>query len=52
MADFAVAMGGGQIKTGSACRSERIAKFNRLLEIERELGATPVFKNPFAGGTK
>ena len=31
MADFAVAMGGGQIKSGSACRSERIAKYNRLL---------------------
>ena len=30
--------GGGQIKTGSACRSERIAKYNRLIEIERELG--------------
>jgi enolase len=38
MADFAVAMGGGQIKTGSACRGERIAKYNRLLEIEQELG--------------
>jgi enolase len=38
MADFTVAMGGGQIKTGSACRSERIAKYNRLLEIEAELG--------------
>ena len=38
MADFAVAMGGGQIKTGSACRSERISKYNRLLEIENELG--------------
>ncbi len=48
MADFAVAMGGGQIKTGSACRSERIAKYNRLLEIENELGATAVFDNPFA----
>ncbi|MFO1126967.1 MAG: phosphopyruvate hydratase [Rhodospirillales bacterium] len=47
MADFAVAMGGGQIKTGSACRSERIAKYNRLLEIERELGAAAVFSNPF-----
>ncbi len=43
MADFAVAMGGGQIKTGSACRSERIAKYNRLLEIERELGSAAVF---------
>jgi enolase len=38
MADFAVAMDGGQIKTGSLCRSERIAKYNRLLEIESELG--------------
>ncbi|VTZ26693.1 enolase [Methylocella tundrae] len=47
MADFAVAMGGGQIKTGSACRSERIAKYNRLLEIEGELGAGAVFKSPF-----
>ena len=43
MADFAVAMGGGQIKTGSACRSERIAKFNRLLAIEAELGKRAVF---------
>jgi enolase len=43
MADFAVAMGGGQIKTGSVCRSERIAKYNRLLEIERELGKAAVF---------
>jgi enolase len=47
MADFAVAMGGGQIKTGSACRSERIAKYNRLLEIEAELGKRAVFANPF-----
>jgi len=43
MADFAVAMCGGQIKTGSACRSERIAKYNRLLEIERELGRSAIF---------
>ena len=48
LADFAVAMGGGQIKTGSACRSERIAKYNRLLEIEAELGGKAVFGNPFA----
>jgi enolase len=47
MADFAVAMGGGQIKTGSACRSERIAKYNRLLEIESELGDKAVFSNIF-----
>jgi enolase len=43
MADFAVAMGGGQIKTGSVCRSERVAKYNRLLEIERELGKAAHF---------
>jgi enolase len=43
MADFAVAMGGGQIKTGSACRSERIAKYNRLLEIEGEVGKAATF---------
>lgn len=38
LADFAVAMDGGHLKAGSASRSERIAKYNRLLEIERELG--------------
>lgn len=43
IADFAVAMDGGQIKTGSASRSERIAKFNRLLEIEHELGSSAVY---------
>jgi enolase len=46
MADFAVAMGGRQIKSGSACRSERIAKYNRLLEIEAELGQAAIFGNP------
>jgi len=46
LADFAVAMGGGQIKTGSASRSERIAKYNRLLEIEAELGHAALFENP------
>jgi len=46
IADFTVAMGGGQIKTGSACRSERISKYNRLLVIERELGGEAVFENP------
>ncbi|MGH8141936.1 MAG: phosphopyruvate hydratase, partial [Steroidobacteraceae bacterium] len=43
IADFAVAMGGGQIKTGSLCRSERIAKYNRLLEIEAQLGPAAVY---------
>jgi enolase len=39
IADLVVAMGTGQIKTGSVSRSERIAKYNRLLRIEEELGA-------------
>jgi enolase len=39
IADFTVATGVGQLKTGSACRGERIAKYNRLLEIEKELGS-------------
>ena len=38
IADFAVALGTGQIKTGSTARSDRIAKYNRLLSIEAELG--------------
>lgn len=38
IADLAVATSAGQIKTGSACRSERVAKYNRLLRIEEELG--------------
>lgn len=43
IADFTVAMGGGQIKTGSASRSDRIAKYNRLLEIEAELGTAAIY---------
>jgi len=39
IADFAVALGCGQIKTGAPCRSERVAKYNRLLRIEEELGS-------------
>jgi enolase len=46
IADLAVATGVGQIKTGSASRGERIAKYNRLLEIEHELGSGAVY----AGG--
>lgn len=38
IADFVVGAGTGQIKTGSMCRSERVAKYNRLMMIERELG--------------
>ena len=48
LADFTVAMGGGQIKTGSVSRSERIAKYNRLLEIEAQLGKAAQFASPFA----
>jgi enolase len=43
IADLAVATNAGQIKTGSASRSERIAKYNQLLRIEEELGDTAVF---------
>jgi enolase len=48
LADFTVAMGGGQIKTGSVSRGERIAKYNRLLEIEAQLGKVVQFASPFA----
>jgi enolase len=43
IADLAVAMNCSQIKTGSLCRSERIAKYNQLLRIEEELGANAKF---------
>jgi enolase len=38
IADLAVATGAGQIKTGSASRTDRLAKYNQLLRIEQELG--------------
>jgi len=44
IADLAVATGAGQIKTGSASRSDRIAKYNQLLRIEEELGDLATFK--------
>ncbi len=47
IADLAVATNAGQIKTGSASRSERIAKYNRLLRIEEELESAGVIKKPF-----
>lgn len=47
IADFAVGTGSGQIKTGSLCRSERIAKYNRLLAIENELGKKARFDVTF-----
>ncbi len=50
IADLAVAVNAGQIKTGSASRSDRMAKYNRLLVIERELGSSAQFlgKKAFA----
>ena len=43
IADFSVAMGSGQIKTGSTCRTDRVAKYNQLLRIEESLGANAKF---------
>ena len=47
IADLAVATNAGQIKTGSMCRGERIAKYNRLLWIEDRLGAKAVYQDPY-----
>jgi len=44
IADLAVATGAGQIKTGSLCRSDRVAKYNRLLRIEAELGSRAIYR--------
>ena len=43
IADLAVALNAGQIKTGAPSRSERVAKYNRLLRIEEELGDAAVY---------
>jgi enolase len=43
IADLAVATNAGQIKTGSLCRTDRVAKYNQLLRIERQLGARAVY---------
>jgi len=43
IADLAVAVNAGQIKTGSACRTDRIAKYNQLIRIEQELGDTATY---------
>ena len=45
LADVAVATNAGQIKTGAPCRTDRVAKYNRLLNIEAELGETAVFSS-------
>jgi enolase len=43
IADLAVALNSGQIKTGSASRTDRVAKYNRLIRIEEELGDAAVY---------
>ena len=45
LADVAVATNAGQIKTGAPCRTDRVAKYNRLLNIEAELGKTAIYPN-------
>lgn len=52
IADLAVATRAGQIKTGSLCRSERIAKYNRLLRIEDELGDLAVYAGTVGMGPR
>jgi len=54
IADFTVGVGAGHLKTGSGCRSERIAKYNRLLRIEEALGARARFagKAAFVNGSQ
>jgi len=47
IADIAVAVNAGEIKTGAPCRSERVAKYNRLLRIEEDLGLAGFYKTPF-----
>lgn len=47
IADLAVAVNAGQIKTGAPCRGERTAKYNQLLRIEEQLGCVAEYKNPF-----
>ncbi|MBD2022801.1 phosphopyruvate hydratase [Leptolyngbya sp. FACHB-36] len=52
IADLAVATRAGQIKTGSLCRSERVAKYNRLLRIEDELGSRAVYAGTLKMGPR
>ena len=47
IADLAVAMNAGQIKTGAPCRSDRVAKYNQLLRIEEEIDIVSKYLNPF-----
>ena len=47
IADLAVAVNAGQIKTGAPCRSDRVAKYNQLLRIEEDLRTVACYKDPF-----
>lgn len=47
LSDLVVALDGGQVKTGNVNRSERVAKYNRLLQIEKELGSEAVYAGEF-----
>ena len=49
IADIAVATNAGQIKTGSLCRTDRVAKYNQLLRIEEELGANAIYGGKMKG---
>ncbi|MEE8484705.1 MAG: phosphopyruvate hydratase [Nitrospinota bacterium] len=52
IADFAVAVNAGQIKTGSLCRTDRVSKYNQLLRIEEELGESAVYPGKKAFGNR
>ena len=54
IADLAVCTAAAQIKTGSLCRSDRVAKYNRLLLIEKELGKNAIYagRTAFAVGSQ
>ena len=52
IADLAVALNTGQIKTGAPCRSDRVAKYNQLLRIEEQLGGSAVYPGMAAFNVK
>ena len=52
IADLAVALGTGQIKTGSASRTDRMAKYNQLLRIEEVLGDAAIYGGPLFRRTR
>ena len=47
IADIAVAVNAGQIKTGAPCRTDRVSKYNQLLRIEEELEGVSRYEDPF-----